>query len=217
MTPPMTPGQSKASFGKSKRRNHTMTRELNVAHPALGTFLGQLGGVAVSAPDPVSRIRRIIDPFRHLLMENFLPDEYREAPNGGISRWIIYRSSDRSLSLVVTTAAPRVKTPVHDHGASWGLKGMYQGAERETAYAPPPEADPAGNAIKRTKRRRLKAGDVTAIMPPDMDIHSIEVMSAMPAVSLMLLASGPGLPQRHVYDVRRHTRELNNDHYEDRY
>ena len=217
MTPPMTPRLSKASFEKSKRRSGAMTRELRVVHPALGTFLGHLGGVAVSAPDPVSRIRRIIDPFRHLLMENFLPDVYREAPSGGISRWIIYRSSDRSLSLVVTTAAPSVKTPVHGHGASWGLKGMYQGAERETAYAPPPESDPTGSALKRTKRRRLKAGDVTAIMPPEMDIHSTEVTSSMPAVVLMLLASGPGLPQRHVYDVRRHTRMLSNDEYEDAY
>ena len=191
-----------------------MTPDLHVTHPALGTFLGNLGGVAVSSADPVARIRRIIDPFRHLLMENFLPDEYREAPDGGINRWILYRSSDRSLSLVVTTAAPRVKTPVHDHGSLWGLKGMYQGAEQETAYAPAPGQDLSDGAVKRTKRRRLRAGDVSAILPPEMDVHAIEITSTMPAVSLMLLASGPGVPQRNVYDVRHQIREPSHDHYE---
>ena len=39
----------------------------------------------------------------------------------------------------------------------------------------------------------------------------------MPAVVLMLLASGPDDPERYVYDVRRHTRSLANDHYEDHY
>ena len=193
-----------------------MTSDLRVDHPALGTFLGHLGGVAVSVADPVSLIRRTLDPFRHLLMENFLPDGYRETPPNEVSRWVLFRSTDKSLSLVISTIPPKHKTPVHDHGARWGLAGIYQGEAREVSYTPDPEKAEDGSVIKRTTRRRLKAGDVTGILPPDMDIHTTEVTSSMPAVVLMLLASGPDDPERYVYDVRRHTRALANDHYEDR-
>ena len=194
-----------------------MTSDLRVDHPALGTFLGQLGGVAVSVADPVDLIRRTIDPFRHLLMENFLPDEYRDTPPNEVSRWILFRSADRSLSLLVSVIPPKHKTPIHDHGSRWGLAGIYQGAAREVSYVPDEEKADDGSVIKRTTRRRLKPGDVTAILPPEMDIHSTEVTSSMPAVVLMLLASGPDDPQRYVYDTRRHTRSLANDHYEDHY
>ncbi len=194
-----------------------MKSDLRVDHPALGTFLGQLGGVAVSVADPVELIRRTLDPFRHLLMENFLPDEYRETPPGQVSRWVIFRSADNSLNLVVSVIPPQHKTPVHDHGARWGLAGIYQGAAREVSYAPDTEKAEDGSAIKRTTRRRLKAGDVTAILPPDMDIHAMDVTSSMPAVVLMLLASGADVPQRFVYDTRRHSRSRANDHYEDHY
>lgn len=171
----------------------------------------------MSVADPVDLIRRTLDPFRHLLMENFLPDEYRDTPPNEVSRWILFRSADRSLSLLVSVIPPKHKTPIHDHGSRWGLAGIYQGAAREVSYVPDEEKADDGSVIKRTTRRRLKPGDVTAILPPEMDIHSTEVTSSMPAVVLMLLASGPDDPQRYVYDTRRHTRALANDHYEDHY
>ncbi len=171
----------------------------------------------MSVADPVTLIRRTIDPFRHLLMENFLPDEYRETPPTEVSRWIIFRSADRSLSLLVSVIPPGHKTPIHDHGARWGLAGMYQGAAREVSYTPDPEKAEDGSVIKRTTRRWLKAGDVAAILPPEMDIHTMEVTSSMPAVVLMLLASGPDDPERYVYDRRRGTRVLAGDRYVDHY
>ena len=194
-----------------------MTSDLRVDHPALGTFLGQLGGVAVSVADPVGLIRRTLDPFRHLLMENFLPDEYRETPPDEISRWVIFRSADRSLNLVVSVIPPKHKTPIHDHGARWGLAGIYQGTAREVSYAPDTERAADGSVVKRTTRRRLKPGDVSAILPPDMDIHSMDAASSMPVVVLMLLATGTDIPARYVYDTRRHSRSPANDHYEDHY
>ncbi len=193
-----------------------MTPDLNVAHPALSTFLGHLGGVAVSASDPVALIRRTIDPFRHLLMENFLPDGFHGVSASDVTRWVIFQSTDGSLSLIVSMIPSRHKTPVHDHGAQWGLAGIYQGEAREVSYVPDLERAEDGSAITRTTRRRLRPGDVTGILPPDMDIHTTEVTSSVPAIVLMLLASRPDDPHRYVYDVRHRTRSFANDHFGER-
>ncbi len=148
-------------------------------------------------------------------MENFLPDEMRESPDGEAKRRLIFRSTDQSLSLIVSTLPPRHKTPVHNHGAVWGLVGIYQGSAREVSYVPVPERGEDSSVLRRTTRRRLRPGDVTGILPPDMDIHTTEVTSSMPAVALMLLASGPDAPQRYVYDARRHTRTPAEDHFDE--
>ena len=194
-----------------------MTSELRVDHPALSTFLGHLGGVAVSVADPVALIQRTLDPFRHLLMENFLPDDYRDTPSTHVSRYVLFRSADHSLNLMLSVIPSKHKTPIHDHGALWGLAGIYQGTAREVSYSRDTERSTDGTAIKRSTRRTLKPGDIAAILPPDMDIHTMEATSDMPVVVLMLLASGPDDPERYIYDSRRHTRSLANDHYEDHY
>ena len=76
-----------------------MAVDLLVEHRALTSFLGHLSGVLVSTRDPAERIRRLLEPFRHMLMEDFLPPEYREARRGAGVQYLLYRSSAKSASI----------------------------------------------------------------------------------------------------------------------
>jgi hypothetical protein len=66
-----------------------MAADLLVEYHALISFLGYLSGVLVSTRDPAERIRRLLDPFRHMLMEDFLPPRYREARRGAVVQYLL--------------------------------------------------------------------------------------------------------------------------------
>ena len=179
-----------------------MAVDLLVEHRALTSFLGHLSGVLVSTRDPAERIRRLLEPFRHMLMEDFLPPEYREARRGAVVQYLLYRSSDKSASIVATVIPPGVRAPVHDHGA-WGLRGVYQGVQKETAYLRQDDGAEVERALLiKGRRQRLRAGDVAGIIPPHVDIHEVEATSKIPAISITLLGTDPGCQERHVYDPR---------------
>ena len=56
--------------------------------------------------------------------------------------------------------------------------------------------------LAKGRRQRLRAGDVVGIIPPNADIHEVEVTSKIPAVSITILGADPGCQERHVYDLR---------------
>jgi predicted metal-dependent enzyme (double-stranded beta helix superfamily) len=141
------------------------------------------------AGSPEEACEAIRPAFGELLADGeWLPAEYRrEAPEsgmgGGIGRWLLYRSGERSLSLFTLVVPPGTATPVHDHLA-WGLGGLYQGEQDEEVYArrnPRPRARPAA----RSRPRRLLRPH-----PPRADIHRVHTTSEEPSVSIQGVARG---------------------------
>ena len=160
-------------------------------------------GAAASPEDACAAIR---PGFAELLADQtWLPDEYRRsAPEsgmgGGIGQWLLFRASDRSLSLFSLVVPPGSETPVHDHLA-WGLVGLYQGTQDEDIYA---EQD---GDLTLVESRSLEPGDFYALIPPRDDIHRVRTTSGETSVSIHLLTNDTGCVWRHAYDPDSGRRE----------
>jgi predicted metal-dependent enzyme (double-stranded beta helix superfamily) len=179
-----------------------MAADLLLEHRALRSFLGALSGVLARTQDPTARIRALLEPFRHLLMEDFLAAEFRQAPPGEYRQYLIYRSSDRSVSLIAKAVAPGVTVPTHDH-QTWGIRGVYQGVLQETVYQRQDDGSVADRALlTRVRRQRLRPGDITGILPPVADIHALEATSKVSAVSVMVMGADIGCRDRNAFDAR---------------
>ena len=134
----------------------------------------------------------------------WLPARYQEGDpesgmGGGIGQWLLFRASDRSLSLFALVVPPGSQTPIHDHLA-WGFVGLYRGTQDEEIYA-----RDEGGALRRVEARPLAPGDFYALLPPRDDIHRVRTTSPDTSVSLHLLTNDTGCVWRHAFD--EHTGE----------
>ncbi len=178
-----------------------MTTDLFVTHRAFTEFLRNIQGVLERATEPAQRLRVLVQPLQHLLMEDFLDASFREVTDPrGYSQYLLYRSSDRNVSIVATAIAPKVKLPIHDH-KTWGVNGLYQGSQTSRVYR---QDESAGgrSRLSQTRKQKMKSGDIGLILPPDEDLRAIEVTSKVPAVTVSVLGADIGCQQRHTYDRR---------------
>jgi 3-mercaptopropionate dioxygenase len=149
-----------------------------------------------SAEDACDTIR---PRFAELLADQaWLPARFREsAPasgmGGGIGQWLLFRASDRSLSLFSLVVPSGSEKPVHDHLA-WGLVGLYQGTQDEEIFA---ERD---GALESVESRALRPGDFYALIPPRDDIHRVRTTSPESSISIHLLTNDTGCVWRHTFD-----------------
>jgi len=163
------------------------------------TFIAAVRASISAAASPENACEAIRPHFAELLADSaWLPHEYREsAPEsgmgGGIGQWLLFRATDRSLSLFSLVVPPGAQTPVHDHLA-WGLVGLYRGAQEEEIYAV------RDGRLELLERRTLGPGDFYALIPPRDDIHRVRTISAETSVSIHLLTNDTGCVWRHAYD-----------------
>ena len=133
-----------------------------------------------------------------LVRRDWLPAQFQhDVPDsgmgGGIGQWLLFRSADRSLCLFSLVVPPGSMTPIHDHLA-WGLVGLYRGTQAEELYRP------GDGTIVLARRRRLRPGDLYALLPPTDDVHRVRTTSAETSVSIHLLANDTGCVERHSFD-----------------
>jgi predicted metal-dependent enzyme (double-stranded beta helix superfamily) len=169
--------------------------------PAVRGFISQARALLAGAP-PAEALDRLRPAFADLLADDgWLPAPYRQAADqsrmgGGIASWLLYRASDRGLSLFSLVVPPGAATPVHDHLA-WGLVGLYAGEQEEEVFRrrPPGQDGP----LELAARQRLRPGDFYVLLPPEGDIHRVRTTSAVPSVSIHLLGNDTGCVWRHAY------------------
>jgi len=127
---------------------------------------------------------------------------------GGIGQWLLFRASDRSLTLFALIVPPGSATPIHDHLA-WGLVGLYRGTQDEEIYALQPggehaaegrSAEGGGGRAELRERRALATGDFYVLLPPRDDVHRVRTTSEETSVSIHLLTNDTGCVWRHAYD-----------------
>lgn len=184
--------------------------EYLVENDTLRRFIEDVTPLVRGAVSPAAAVARLRPAFSRLLNDRlWLPDRFR-APcesggmGGGIGQWLLYRSSDRSLTLFSLVVPPGSATPVHDHLA-WGLVGLYEGAQEETIYRVIGSHGEGHSELEPTEVRQLNVGDFYDLIPPDNDIHRVRTTSATPSVSLHLLARDIGCAWRHAYDPDQQT------------
>jgi predicted metal-dependent enzyme (double-stranded beta helix superfamily) len=162
-------------------------------------FVSEVQRAIRGSGSPEQAIEKIRPRFAELLADpDWLPAEYgAPAPEsgmgGGIGQWLLYRTTDGSLSLFSLVVPSGSQTPVHDHLA-WGLVGLYRGEQDEEIYAK------RNGALELVERRALEPGDFYALIPPQDDIHRVRTTSAETSVSIHLLTNDTGCVWRHAYD-----------------
>jgi len=173
--------------------------EFVVDTPVVREFVADVRAAIESATSPEAACDAIRPGFARLLTDpEWLPERF-QAPNpesgmgGGIGQWLLFRASDRSLTLFALVVPPGSETPIHDHLA-WGLVGLYRGTQDEEVYA---ERD---GGLELVDRRALEPGDFYALLPPRDDIHRVRTTSAETSVSIHLLTNDIGCVARHTWD-----------------
>ncbi len=182
--------------------------EFYVDSAALRTFVAEVGAIVARATSPGEAVVALREPFSRLLADrSWLPSMFRQPSpqggmGGGISSWLVYRSADRSLTLMSLVVPAGSATPVHDH-LSWGLVGLYDGAQEERVYREVGGSGENHSQLELVTVRQLQIGQFYDLIPPEDDIHSVKTTSPTASISLHLLANDIGCIWRHMYDPEK--------------
>ena len=184
--------------------------EFYVDSPTLRAFIAEVRAIVARATSPGEAVVALREPFSRLLADRaWLSTEFRQPSpksgmGGGISSWLVYRSADRSLTLMSLVIPPGSATPVHDH-VSWGLVGLYDGTQEERVYRAVGGSGDGHGQLELVTVRQLEVGQFYDLIPPENDIHSVMTTSPTPSISLHLLANDIGCIWRHTYDPEKST------------
>jgi len=91
-----------------------------------------------------------------------------------VAKYLLHRSPEFVVFSTVT--GPGLVLPPHDHG-SWGVVGVYRGAEEEVWYSPIALAGqaetPGFTPLVEVRRVLHRSGGISTIRPPVADVHQI--------------------------------------------
>jgi len=170
--------------------------------PALHEFLTTIEPFVLQRMEPAYMVSNMELAFRALLeARDWLAPECQQMIPDQFAQYLLYRTLDSSLSVMAMVVPPGHATPVHDH-LSWGLVGVYQGMQNETVYRWLDDGGVPGRARLRIEaENQLDRFDVTRLVPPDGDIHSIRTLSVEPSISIHVLGNDIGCRWRHSYPL----------------
>ena len=159
---------------------------------------------AAGSPHP-ERVRALVADA--LQDRDWLEPRYAAIPDGdAYALFPVYRDPRKRCSMLVVSLRPGVPLPVHDHG-SWAVIGVYSGRERETRYARLDDRRTAGHAsLVRASESVNEAGSVVVV--PDGEIHSVEALDGLPAISLHVYGTDIVTQERRTFDLERETEEV---------
>jgi predicted metal-dependent enzyme (double-stranded beta helix superfamily) len=163
---------------------------------ALRAFIDDVDLVVRTTGDEHEITRRVAELLSALMAGGYrLPTEFTQPSD---ERHVTYplhiASGDRwSLAAVVWNAGQR--TPVHGH-ETWGVVGIYAGAERELRYVKPEGAGPLAPAGEHVWER----GQVTVCCTTDDDVHAVTAVGDAPTVGIHVYGANIGTIERRAYD-----------------
>lgn len=177
-----------------------------VPSPLVREFMSDVKRRVAEEVDVEKRVASLRPAFGALLRDpSWLPPEFLSPDEAGgmggaIGNYLLYRSGNRSLTLMSLVLPSGSKTPVHDHLA-WGLVGVYRGEQREWIYRMRSGNLEGGTAqLEEVEERRLRPGDFYDLLPPEGDIHAVQTIGEAPSVSIHLLGNDIGCTWRHRYE-----------------
>jgi predicted metal-dependent enzyme (double-stranded beta helix superfamily) len=119
----------------------------------------------------------------------------------GQRRRLLYHHSTGAYTIWSMTFPPARTTPVHDH-TTWGLIGVWQGEEHEDRFVRVDDHSAADYAALQLHSSTVNTPEsVTALVPPDYDIHCISNPTAAPANSIHVYGRPAAGAQPRVYDI----------------
>jgi 3-mercaptopropionate dioxygenase len=146
-------------------------------------------------------VRVVAASLRSLFAHRGWLDDRVSRPVSGkpYSQYLLHVAPDSSWSLVSFVWPAGSSTPIHDHGC-WGVVGVYQGEETETAFRVAGDREPEGSTVdlERGATTRMRPGDVTTILPPD-DVHRVSNDGSGTAISIHVYGADIGTFRRHSF------------------
>jgi predicted metal-dependent enzyme (double-stranded beta helix superfamily) len=149
---------------------------------ALGTFVTSMDEVVAAVEDPHVVAARAADLLAPALEDDALLAAAHQEPFDDRYRQHVVRvHPEGRYSIVALVWRPGHATPVHDHRC-WCVVGVWRGVERETTYDLQSADGREWLAVRETTICR--PGDVSALVPPDEDIHLVENAGDQLAISV---------------------------------
>src|SRR4029453_16785388 len=174
--------------------------------PEIRALVAETERLTTAIDDVAARVDALRPAFAKLLAsEGWLPDncsqpDEKSRMGGGIGQYALYRAEDGSLCLFSLVVPVGAETPVHDH-FPWGIVGVYRGAQDETVYRRLDDgSDPEKAVLEVAKQQTLTPGECYTLLPPTDDIHFVRTTSAVPPISIHLLANDTACVWRHRFD-----------------
>lgn len=163
-------------------------------------FIDDVELVLSSTDDEQEITRRVADRLSALLSSGYrLPAELtRPSADHHVTYPLHVDPGDR-WSMVSVVWAVGQRTPVHSH-ETWGVAGIYSGAERETRYLEPTACAPAG-PLEPAGEALYSPGQVTVCCTSDDDVHSVEAVGTEPTVGIHVYGGNIGTLRRRSYDL----------------
>src|SRR2546430_14763478 len=159
----------------------------------LQTFIDDVELVVGSSDDQHEITKRVAQRLSALLAGGFrLPPEFvRPSPDRHVTYPLYIAPDDRwCLASVVWNVGQR--TPVHGH-ETWGVVGIYAGAEREIRYLKPAAV---GRALTPAGEHVWDTGQVTVCCTTDDDVHTVAAVGEEPTVGIHVYRGNIGTINR---------------------
>ncbi|GAB3465275.1 cysteine dioxygenase family protein [Actinophytocola sediminis] len=163
----------------------------------LRSFIDDVDRVLDTTDDEFEITERVAKRLSALLAGDYrLPAECtRPATERHVNYPLHIAAGDRwSLAAVVWNVGQR--TPVHGHD-TWGVVGIYAGAEREYRYLKPTEA---GTPLTPAGEHVWRRGQVTVCCTTDDDVHAVAAVGDVPTVGIHVYGANIGTIERRRYD-----------------
>jgi 3-mercaptopropionate dioxygenase len=165
---------------------------------ALQTFIDDVQLVVDSTDDQHEITKRVAERLSALLDSDYrLPTELTRPSADHHVNYPLHIAPGESWCLAAVVWNVGQRTPVHGHD-TWGVVGIYSGAEREFRYVKPTAADagpltPAGEQV-------WERGQVTVCCTTDDDVHAVAAVGDVPTVGIHVYGANIGTIERSKYD-----------------
>jgi predicted metal-dependent enzyme (double-stranded beta helix superfamily) len=165
----------------------------------LDTFIEDVASLVGSIDDEHEITEQVAERLSDLLAGGYrLPAQLTRPSDDHHVTYPLYIAPDDSWSLACVVWNIGQHTPVHSH-ETWGVAGIYAGAERELRYIKPAATEPA-RALTPAGERVWKPGQVTICCTTDDDVHAVTAVGDVPTIGIHVYGGNIGTINRRMYD-----------------
>ncbi|MGI5271390.1 hypothetical protein ACQEUU_19705 [Nonomuraea sp. CA-218870] len=165
----------------------------------LQAFIHEVDLIVGSTGDEHEITARVAELLSALLVSGYrLPPEVTRPSNERHVTYPLHIAPDGSWSLACVVWNMGQRTPVHGH-ETWGVVGVYSGAEREQRYVKP-TASETGRALTPAGEQVWERGQVTVCCTTDDDVHAVTAVGDEPTIGIHVYGGDIGILNRRSYD-----------------
>lgn len=166
----------------------------------MDAFIDDVASLVSGIDDEYEITKRVAEQLSDLLTGDYrLPPELTRPSNEHHVTYPLYIAPDDSWSLASVVWNVGQRTPVHGH-ETWGVVGIYAGAEREIRYVKPAASEP-GRALTPAGEHVWERGQVTVCCTTDDDVHAVAAVGDEPTVGIHVYGGNIGTINRRLYDA----------------